>query len=420
MKGSEETLGLLFCRNQLKGEKRMNATQARIVKMKLYLVQILYWMAFCAISGFATVFLVSRNIPSGEIGVIIALGSILSVFMQFSTSNLLEAFPKLTVRKMMYLFFGMGSIFGILVILFSQQTLLLAILYCLLFIILYNTQPLVTTLIYAYANAGLEITFSSTRGVGSLMYAITSFLLGLWLEKFTTLSLPVLFTFGLGFLALLIFSLPEVETDEAAEALNDNATPLKEFPKKYPAFFLFIIGLVFVFSFHTITNVYLPQMVESVGGGSKEIGFAIALAGICELPAMLGFKKLEEKFNVVVLLRISVLFYFFKGIIYVWASTFIGLQMSQLLQMFSFALLTPAYAHYVNEWMSPNDRVKGQTFVMAGVTLGNVIGSLAGGIILDVTTVKTMLVIGLGLTFLGLVVTWFSLRGKEEVLVKPN
>ena len=119
----------------------MNATQARIVKMKLYLVQIFYWMAFCAISGFATVFLVSRNIPSGEIGVIIALGSILSVFMQFSTSNLLEAFPKLTVRKMMYLFFGMGSIFGILVILFSQQTLLLAILYCLLFIILYNTQP---------------------------------------------------------------------------------------------------------------------------------------------------------------------------------------------------------------------------------------------------------------------------------------
>lgn len=386
---------------------------------KLYTLQIFYWMAFCAISGFATVFLISKNISSSQIGIIIAIGSILSVVMQFFTADIIKLMPGMTVRKFMTCLFLIGGLTSLGVLIFNQNNVVLACLYCLLFIILYTTQPLVTTLIYEYANQGLEIVFASTRGVGSLVYALTSFVLGLWLERSSSLSLPTLFSFALFVLTILLVSMPEVSTANSVDITKElHATSLLDFPRKYPGFLFFVSALVLIFGFHTLTNVYLPQMVQAVGGGNKQIGFAIALAGLCELPTMLGFKKLEDKINVVMLLRIAVVFFVVKALIYVWASSFIGIQLSQLLQMFSFALITPAYAHYVNELMTPVDRIKGQTFVMAGVTLGNVLGSLAGGFILDVAPVKVMLQVGLGLTILGMTLALFSLKGKEKALLR--
>ena len=394
----------------------MKDRQTGLIKVKLYLLQILYWMAFCAISGFATVFLLDHQLGSREIGAIIAIGSLCSVVIQFFTSSFISYFSGLTVRRLMALFYLMGAVASVGVLLWQGQPLLLAIIYCGVIVILFNTQPLVTTLIYEYINQGVPVVFASTRGIGSLTYAVTSFSLGLILERVSTISLPILFLISLVLLALLTLSLPEVETSSTAAVQSEQkGTSLAEFTKKYPRFFLFVLGIVLIFSFHTLTNVYLPQMVNAVGGGSKELGYAIALAGICELPTMFAFNKLAARFNVVRLLRFSAVFFLLKALIYLWAANFLGLQLSQTLQMFSFALITPAYAYYVNEWLEPADQISGQTFIMAGVTLGNVIGSLSGGFILAHGTVQQMLTFGVILTVVGVAVCWQSLRGKENI-----
>lgn len=384
------------------------------LKGRIYLLQAFYWMSFCSISGFATVFLLSNTVPNSQIGLIIALGSLLSVFAQFMTGILIDKIPRMTVRRVMLFFLALSTVVSLGTILFVKETVLMAILYCVLIVLLFNSQPLVTSLIYDYINEGADLSFSFSRGLGSMMYASFSFVMGLWLEQHSTLWIPILST-GLSLVLLLIvWRLPELNQSVAHEADVQVPTNLGEFHKKYPSFLLFLIGVAVIFSFHTIVNVYLPQIVHHVGGGSKEIGFAIALAGFLEIPTMFGFKRLEERVNVIILLRISAIFFFIKAMIYLIAPNFLVLQAAQLLQALSFALITPAYAHYINEWMAPNDRVKGQTFMMAGVTFGNVIGSLVGGWLLDMSGVSLLLVFGLVQACLGMIIILLSLRHKSE------
>lgn len=390
----------------------MTAMTANGLKSRIYLLQTFYWMSFCSISGFATVFLLSKTVPNSQIGLIIALGSLLSVFAQFMTGILIDKYPQLTVRKVMMAFFALGAIISLGTVLFVNQTLVMALLYCLLIVLLFNCQPLVTSLIYDYINEGASLSFSFSRGLGSMMYASFSFVMGLWLEQHSTMWIPMLSTGLTVVLFLIVWSLPELG-EAVVQAEIEAPTSLRDIHKKYPSFFLFLIGIAIIFSFHTIVNVYLPQIVHHVGGGNKEIGFAIALAGFLEIPTMFGFKRLEEKFNVIVLLRLSAIFFFIKAIIYVIAPTFLVLQGAQVLQALSFALITPAYAHYINEWMAPKDRVKGQTFMMAGVTFGNVIGSLFGGWLLDLSGVRELLLFGLIQAGLGMVIILISLRHKK-------
>ncbi|WP_314059532.1 MFS transporter [uncultured Vagococcus sp.] len=384
------------------------------LKSRIYLLQAFYWMSFCSISGFATVFLISNTVPNSQIGLIIALGSLLSVFAQFMTGILIDKYRQLTVRKVMMVFFFLSGLVSLGTVIFVEQTLVMAVLYCLLIVLLFNSQPLVTSLIYDYINDGADLSFSFSRGLGSMMYASFSFVMGLWLEIHSTMWIPWMSTGLTMALLFIIWSLPELGEFVVYEEV-EAPTSLKELHKKYPSFFLFLVGIAIIFSFHTIANVYLPQIVHHVGGGNKEIGFAIALAGFLEIPTMFGFKRLEEKFNVIVLLRISAVFFFIKAIIYVLAPNFIVLQSAQVLQALSFALITPAYAHYINEWMAPKDRVKGQTFMMAGVTFGNVIGSLVGGWLLDLSGVLQLLLFGLLQAGLGMVIILISLRRKKIV-----
>lgn len=386
------------------------------LKGQVYLLQIFYWMSFCAISGFATVFLLSKNVANSQIGIIIATGSLLSVFAQFITGILIDKYPRFTLKKTMMLFFGLGTIIAIGVLLLANSAFWMALLYCLLIVLLFNVQPLVTAIIYDYANQGANVSFSFSRGLGSMMYATFSFFMGMWLEKHSTIWIPILSALLMAILFLIMLTLPEIQEGTDSAAILEEPASLKTLHHKYPSFLYFFIGITLIFSFHTIINVYLPQIVTHVGGGNKEIGFAIALAAFCEIPTMFGFKKLESKFNVLVLLRISAIFFFVKALIYLVAPSFIVIQGGQLLQAVSFALITPAYAHYINEWMAPQDRVKGQTFMMAGITLGNVIGSLAGGWFLDHGGVSPLLIFGTGLTLIGMFILLGSLKNQEEVL----
>ena len=69
-----------------------------------------------------------------------------------------------------------------------------------------------------------------------------------------------------------------------------------------------------------------------------------------------------------------------------------------MLQMLSFALCLPSAVYYVNETMAVEDRVKGQSLLIASSTMGGVFGSLSGGVLVDFAGIKAT---GLGLSKIG-------------------
>ncbi|MGX6977720.1 MFS transporter [Vagococcus elongatus] len=394
------------------------------LKQQLNLLQGIYWVAFCSISGFATVFLLTKGLSSSTIGIIIASASLISVFAQFATGFILDRFVNLTVKKVLLGYAGATTVLNALILLVQSYTVIVALLYCVSLVFLFNVQPLITTLVYQYINSGLNTTFSFSRGIGSLTYALTSFFLGKWLDAHSSLSVPVLSTTTMVVLFILLLTLPKVNSlkknRQEDEGKRAKETSLGEVFRKYPTMLGLLVGLCCIFIFHTVVNVFLPQMIDNVGGKNTQVGYAIALAAFCEIPIMLSFQRIEARFTVQNTLKISGVFFFIRSLIYYFAGTFLMFLPAQLLQSFSFALITPAYAHYVNEIMAEEDQVKGQTFVMAAVTLGNVVGSLVGGQLVQNLGVSAMLLFGVLLSFVGMLVLFYTVKKEPKQNTPSN
>ena len=72
--------------------------------------------------------------------------------------------------------------------------------------------------------------------------------------------------------------------------------------------------------------------------------------------------------------------------------------------------LPPAAVYYVNQLVSKEDMVKGQSLLTASQTLSGVFASLLGGILLDSIGVQTSLMIGAILSFVGLAIGFVSIE----------
>ena len=60
-----------------------------------------YWMCFCAMYGFASVFLLDKNFDNQGIGFILAASNILSVVLQPTLGSLIDRLDKLTLKFVM-------------------------------------------------------------------------------------------------------------------------------------------------------------------------------------------------------------------------------------------------------------------------------------------------------------------------------
>lgn len=101
------------------------------------------------------------------------------------------------------------------------------------------------------------------------------------------------------------------------------------------------------------------------------------------------------------------------------ASSILMMEMTHLLQAFSFALFIPASAYLFNQFLADDDRVFGQTMIIIATTLGGVIGNVLGGSLLQHFGVWEMLIFGTGFAVLGALLTILGIRKyrRQETIV---
>ena len=92
------------------------------------------------------------------------------------------------------------------------------------------------------------------------------------------------------------------------------------------------------------------------------------------------------------------------------ASSILMMEMTHLLQAFSFALFIPASAYLFNQFLADDDRVFGQTMIIIATTLSGVIGNVLGGSLLQHFGVWEMLIFGTGFAVLGALLTILGIR----------
>lgn len=382
-----------------------------------------YWMTFCSIVVYSSVFLLSREFSASEIGMLIAWANIFSVVLQPIVADFADKSNKITIQRIAVLI-AIGGLAPLGIILFIPNVkLVVAGLFIIVITAIGIIMPLVNGISVYYENKGYNINFGLARGIGSLSFAGASYILGYLIKKqgenIILVAAMVLFVF-----MILMLNMFKMKSSDSPQEQKKSLVKSKDkyFFQEYKMFSLLLIGVVFLFAFHNMTNTYLVQIIANVGGDSEDMGTSLAIAAVCELPAMFLFSRVVKKISADKLLKLSAVFFTIKSVAFYFAYSVIMIHLSQLLQSLSFALYIPASVYYANQVMKEEDKIKGQALFTAALTAGGVVGNLLGGYLIDYKGVSTMLLWCIAFSTAGMITFFLSAReaGKYNLVEVKN
>lgn len=388
------------------------------LNIKYMASQIFYFGAFAAMMGYASVYLLHKGFSNSTIGIILSLCSILAVFMQPALASFADNHKNIEIRKIINTIVAIAIILSVALLVIPTNQTLIFILIVAIFSLETTIMPLINTLAFIFEKYGIQINFGIARGLGSVAYALTSMALGYIVGWFSPDLLPICYVVfnALLFIVVHLFVLPKnaqiVNADEESETeaeVQENVSLLK-FASKYKKFIVFLLGFVLVYFAHTIINNFFIQIVTNVGGNSSDMGNAVFLAAMLELPTMAYFTKLSQKVNCGTLIKASIVLFLAKHAITYLATNMVMIYIAQVLQMGAYALFIPASVYYVNCKVDNKDIVKGQSFVTTSMTMSGVFANIIGGILLDAVGVSEVLLIGVILSLIGAVIVLFTVE----------
>ena len=367
------------------------------------LINATYFSAFCTIHACAAVFLLGNGFTNTEVGVLLALANILSAIAQPVIAGIIDKQGALTNRRFI-LIYVLVILAGSVILLFTENNKFLIFpIFALIYMIQFAYQPVMTALCFEYQKAGCSIMYGLARGLGSASFAVTSAFIGGLIEDHGIRILLYINIAVMALSAILIFTFkkPVVKAvpsgEDAASGDAEKAARSSSFPafiKAYPAFSLFLVGVICFFFAHNMINDFMIQIIRNLGGAEKELGYANFLQAILELPVMAMIGLILKKFTSRALLLFSGVAFLVKIIILIFATNMGHMYLSQSCQLFAYAVFIPAAAYYVSKTMADHDQVKGQAFVTSAITIGGVFSNLISGVILDNLGIRPMLVTG--------------------------
>lgn len=373
--------------------------------------QIFYWLSYCTLVGFASVYLIGKGFADSQIGLLLASTNLISVLVQFIISRFFIS--KLHLKTLLQAFVVSMIVLSTVLIVVKPPVMITVLIFALIQTLHMSLLPYVNSLGLAYEKEYASVDFSIARGFGSMGFAFASFGIG---KVLNVKSVDILPLFVAVFLILLyitlLFSPKESQGDkEQNHKAND------DFFKRYPKFLILIIALILVFTFHNFINAYLPQIVTSVGGNSADLGLALMIGGLSELPAMFMYTKLSTYKKHSFWVIVSFITYLIRSVILISLMSVVQIQFAQVLQALSFALLLPSVSYLLQDILLVKDQVFGQTLFTISMTLGGVFGTLFGGFSIDFFGVKGMLVLGSLLCLCALILMVSYLKAKEKVMI---
>lgn len=385
--------------------------------IKYCCMQGLYWMIGCVAVGFASYFLTERGYSNSEIGVILSAGYILGLILQPLVAGYADRAVRLTPTSILALVTAFTGLVAAALLAVPAHSTAMSVLYVLFLAAQLVMQPLVNAYAFYIERLETPISFGIARGIGSMTWGLVSAVLGVLTVK---LGPQVLLWSVLGYLVLMLvllylFHLEGPVPPARARNPEDGASGLNLsiLWSRYRSFFFLMLGYAALFFGHSFIDNYPFQIVVNVGGDSSAMGTLIAYTAILEMPAMFLFEKLHDRFGCVKLLRFSAFFYLVKNVLVWLAPSIPTLYLANTFQAISFAIMTPAAIRYADEVMDPRDSNKAQAYLTATITIGNILSSLTGGILIDGVSVSAMLFVGAAASVIGAPLVIFGMKKKK-------
>lgn len=392
-------------------------------KLNIYysFLQIAYWVTSAVVFCFTTVFLQFRGYSNYEIGIVFAVGNIIGFVSQPLIAGYIDRSDRRTLLRCIRITAVLAVLLMLAVYLLPSGSISLIGVYALL--VAGNTllNPLCISLSFYIESWGCGINFSRARALGSLSFAVCNVILGMLVQRVSENAVPtafILFSSLLGLATLLFVPVDRAHRIAAPErrmqSASEKPSGLLEFARENKRFMLFLLGTATLYFTHGMIGNFMIEFIRSIGGGSEDMGNVLAFMTVVEVPVMLLFGRLTQRFRCSSLLRFAVIMFTVKELMIYLASSLPALYAAEALQAFSFALFVPASVRYVDEVIAKHNAVKGQAFVTSMMTLGSIFASYIGGLLLDTSTPGFTLLVGVIVSAVGTLIMLGAIQTTEN------
>ena len=321
---------------------------------------------------FLPVYLQSTGLNTSEVGLIIALGGVVTVIAQPLWGMISDKLK--TLRKIMLILVAMTAIFGY----FLYQVdsfLLLVLLAMFVYFFLMPLDPLSESLTFTTTETN-GISYGSVRTYGSLGYAILSLVIGYLTDWFGMGAIGLSFVV-IGIICFaIVWNIPDVPSSSTPVTIDSLKKVLAN-----KEMILFLI-LIFISSVPARMNdTFLGIHITTLGGENSLVGIAFFISGASEIVVFaLSYMWLKHG-KELQLITLAIFFYALRFFLTGFIDDPMMIVMIQALQMLTFPVYYTAAIQYLYRIMPREWRATGQT-VLALLFFGvsGIISSYLGGI----------------------------------------
>lgn len=373
--------------------------------------QFSYGLIACAAVCFITVFMLDRGYANSAVGIVIAAANIISAAIQPVMATIADKSRKISISTLIIIEAALGALLSLLVGLVPGNGFLPAAIFSVACALEMAMASLFNSL-----SARLEgVDFGVGRAFNSLSYALISAGLGIFFDAYPLSWLPIILMgiyILIGLVSLYVSRYEQMPEPKVAVKSSKNGEKNLGNPIRSKKFIVFLLANVALYtSYFTSVNCMI-QICRGVGGGTEEMGIAIAIASLMEPPTMFFFSRLLKKINCRHMLILSAFMIFMKVFMLYLANSVAVIYIAEVLQIGGFALLYPATVEYVRCICDEENAARGQSYASVALSIGGILAGLIGGKLIDMFDVKTMLLVSASIAILG---TIFVILGTRKV-----
>ena len=384
------------------------------LNIEYFSLQSLFWMTYCMVVGFSVTYLLSSGHSNRAAGYILAYANICALILQPFFADLADRSKKINAMTIFLVSIVIIFVCSIGLFFISVRSVILTLNYVVMITLANAVIAFLTSVQFLMDPSKSKINFGLCRAGGSLCFAILSAAMGILIERIGMKSIPTaLFIITVLIILLCIYiTHHRIQTtlDTTNSLTNNKSSSLLVFFKENPKFIVLSIAMLFIYYAHAFITNFTISIVRNVGGDHREMGYLIAFMALMELPGMIGFKNISQRFKVSSLLLFSMIMFSVKAII-VWLSpSLITLAFGFALQFVSFALYIPASVQYANIIIDEKDTVKAQMMFNLMQVGGAVFSSIIGGWLIDFSGISHALLVGAILSCIGTMIAFTAIQ----------
>jgi len=200
--------------------------------------------------------------------------------------------------------------------------------------------------------------------------------------------------------------MPETEKGASVKVRS-----IRKILKENKGFTLFLMASALLFVGNNMTTSFLVDVVDKLHGTNTDVGYAQFVLAAAEIPTAIFFMRMKKKIGTGNIMKICAWFIFIKTTGILLSPNIPVLIAVQAFQMLGGGLYWSGSVFYVNETISPEDRVKGQSLMtIASTGIGGGVGSVVSGTIMNYYGIDTLLMTGIVCAVIGVAVMTLAMK----------